>query len=187
MHIRSQAHVVGEIVAVVVGIVIDHDVIGVPEPVVAIGIVIGCNLEKETVADIKAIVVTAAQTPDMLRADAGAETSVFPGTIKVIVSVIASALMADPAIVFGMDVRSLGMTFLIAVNGTIVAATVGSWGAIGSGSRLTGRSRFRSLRWDVPVANAAFSAAVGLACLWLTDVLLSAMLLFASAMSKDQG
>jgi hypothetical protein len=216
VHIRSEAHVVGEIEAVVIGIVIDHDVIAVPEPVAAIAVIIRSNL-KEATANIEAVVIAAAQPPYMLRADAGGETSMFPGTIHVIVNIIAAAVVSNPAIVLGVDVRSVRMAFLIAINGTIISTAIvttvftaalwcsaaivatvgngssiivtaiGSRSAIGRRRCLTGRGSFRAAGWNVSIAHAAFSAAMRLNGLRLAAVRLSAMLLSASLLSQDQG
>ena len=43
MYIRSEADVVREIVSVVVGIRIDHDIVGVPVPIVAVIEIIGSH------------------------------------------------------------------------------------------------------------------------------------------------
>lgn len=76
----AESHVIGEVVSGVVGIVINHDVIVVPEPVVGVVIIVGGHLEKIT-TNIKAIQGTATQTPYMLRAKTSCKTSVLPGTV----------------------------------------------------------------------------------------------------------
>jgi hypothetical protein len=47
VNVRTQPDVVGQIPAVVVGIGVNHDVITVPDPVVAIIVIVGRNLEKK--------------------------------------------------------------------------------------------------------------------------------------------
>jgi hypothetical protein len=56
--VGAQTNVVGEVIAGIIRIVIDHDVVVVPQPVVGIVVVVGRNLE-EVSANIKALVIAA--------------------------------------------------------------------------------------------------------------------------------
>lgn len=119
MDVSTEPHVIGEVVSVVVGVVINHDVIIIPEPAVGIVIVVWRNLEKET-TDIESIDAAAAETPDMLRAEAASEASVLPGMVDVIIGIVATGIMSYPAIVFSVDMRSFRMTLLIVVPGPLI-------------------------------------------------------------------
>jgi hypothetical protein len=136
----------------------------------------------------------------MLWTDAGGEMAMGPWAVEVVMVIVGSAVMADPAIIFGMYVWSIGMTWLVAVHGTIViAATIWSSGMIVAATNMSGRCgsyrgaavirgtaaagsclmRWRRLwpvRWNVSVANPAVSSGVrlcglGLAATRLTTVL----------------
>lgn len=48
MDVRAQSHVVSEVPAIMVGIVIDDDVIAIPQPVVTESNVVGRDTEKES-------------------------------------------------------------------------------------------------------------------------------------------
>jgi hypothetical protein len=59
----------------VIGIVVDHDVIAIPQPIVAGIVVVRSGLEEET-AYVEALAADPMQPPDVLRADGAGETSV---------------------------------------------------------------------------------------------------------------
>ena len=119
VNVSAQPDVIGEVPSVVIGIGIDHDVVIVPEPTVGVVVVIGRNLEEEA-ANIEPIQATTAEPPDVLRADAGSEVTVFPRMIDMIVGIAATGIVSDPAIIFCMDVRSFGMALLITVGGPLI-------------------------------------------------------------------
>ena len=119
MDVSTEPHVIGEVVSVMVGVVINHDVIIIPEPAVGIVIVVWRNLEIET-TDIESIYAAAAETPDMLRAEAAGEASVLPGMVNVIIGIVATGVVSHPAIIFSVDMRSFRMTLLIVVPGPLI-------------------------------------------------------------------
>ena len=87
-----------------IGIVIDHDVIAVPQPVIAGIVVIGRGLKKET-ADVESIATAAMQPPDMLRPERPGKASVLPGMIEMIMNIIPAHVVPDPAVIFRVNVR----------------------------------------------------------------------------------
>jgi hypothetical protein len=111
VHIDAEACVVGEIVAGIVRIGIEDDVVGVPVPAVAVGDV-SCSDAEEESAEAEAGGTSAAETPDLASADCSWEVSVLPGMVEVVAGVIGGNV-ADPAIVAGIDVGGGGVTRLV--------------------------------------------------------------------------
>ena len=108
MNIRAQAHVVRQVPAHVVGIVIDDDVIRIPQPVVTVIVVIRRNREKES-AKAEAFAIAAADPPNVVRANRPGKMPVLPGMVEMVMSVASSAVMPNPVVVFSMNVRRFGM------------------------------------------------------------------------------
>jgi hypothetical protein len=131
----------------VIGVVIDHDVIAVPEPVVSVVVVIGRYREKET-AEAKPLPAAATQPPNMLRANRTGESSVLPRMVKVIVSVVAAGVVSYPGVILRVNVRSLRVARLITER---AALTLG-W-------RCGTRGAYRS--WPVCRNVATANAALG--------------------------
>ena len=182
--VGTESGVIGEVPAGVVGIGIDYDVVVIPQPSVGIVVVVGRNLEKVAV-DIKSIAVTAAKPPDVLRPDAAVEPPVFPRMIEMIVGIVGSGVVSHPLICFGVDVRGLGMVWLIAEGAPLIllrrsgtaiglarrmcvfTATLRS--TTGRGCRLRGSmNRSRAARGNMTIANAAITATLS----WLLAMLL---------------
>jgi len=105
--VSAEAHVVGEVPAVMVWVVVDHDLVGAPTPVVAEAVVSGGHTEIET-AEPEALAVATFDAPHVAFADASSEVAMLPGMIKVIVGIIAAGIVAYPLIV-GVNVRSFGV------------------------------------------------------------------------------
>ncbi len=114
VHIGSQARVVRQVISNVVGIVIDDDVIAVPQPVVA-SIVIVRSCLKEESADVKALAVAAVQPPDVPGPEGPGEASVLPGMIKMIVRISPAGFVPHPAIVLSVNVRRGRMPGLVLI------------------------------------------------------------------------
>ena len=87
--VGAEADVIGQVPAVVIGIVVDYDLVGGPIPVVTKTIVIGRHAEVEA-AEPEALAVAAFDAPLMAAADAAGEAAMLPGMIEVIVRIIAS-------------------------------------------------------------------------------------------------
>src|ERR1700689_3495780 len=97
MRIGGKSHVVGEIPADMIRVVIDHDVVAVPEPVCAISGVEGCDREEEC-THRKSVRVASVKPPDVARPDGTGKVTVFPGMVEMIVRIIAAGVMTDPSI-----------------------------------------------------------------------------------------
>lgn len=115
MGVSAQPDIIGQVIADVIRIVIDDDVIIVPEPWARVVIVVRRNL-KQIAPNIKPIRAATAQTPNVPRAKAGSEMSMLPGIVEVIVLIIAARIVANPAVIFSMHVGSFRMALLIAVG-----------------------------------------------------------------------
>ena len=141
MAIGAKANVVGEIPAIVVGIIVDHDLVAVPIPIVAVGIVIGCDAEIET-AEPEAFAIAAGDAPFVTAADAAGKAAMLPGTIEMIVGIIAAVFVADPLVIV-VNVRSVGMIPFIGIPwGLLRVATIVLPGVIllPGGRRAMGRN-----------------------------------------------
>lgn len=125
VNVGAEADVIGQVPTVVIGIVVDDDLVGVPEPIVAVAGV------KRADAEIKAVEPEAAGTaatemPDMASANAAAETAMLPGMVEMEAGIIVSGVVADPFAV-GVNVRGFGMAFLVIELGMIVAMFGWCW------------------------------------------------------------
>jgi hypothetical protein len=98
----------------VVGVVVDDDVVAIPEPVIAVGEVKGANAEVKT-SKPKAVGTASAEAPNVTAADAAGEVAVLPRTIDVEAGIVASVVVSDPLAVV-VDVGSFGMTFMVAIG-----------------------------------------------------------------------
>src|SRR5258707_381652 len=92
-------------------IVIDHDIVVVPEPIATIVIIVGPDLEEEVTHE-EPLAVAAVHPPDMLRANTEGEASMFPRMVHMKVRVAAAVVMSYPPIVL-MHMRELGMIRMI--------------------------------------------------------------------------
>ena len=96
-----------------VRVVVDCDLVGAPVPVVAEAIVSGGHIEIET-AEPEALAVATFYSPHVALADASGEAAMLPGTIKMIVRIVAAGIVAYPLIV-GMNVRSFGVASSVGI------------------------------------------------------------------------
>ncbi len=111
MNVRAEANIVSEIIADVVRIVINDDLVIVPVPTAAEANVKGGHAPEEAI-EAEAVWSAAAQVPNVAAANAAVEMAVFPGMIQMIVRVVAPSLVAYPFPVT-MDVGSFRMAFSI--------------------------------------------------------------------------
>jgi hypothetical protein len=111
-------------------------------------------MEEES-THIKALAVAAMRPPDMLRADGAGETSMLPGMVEMIVSIVPARVMPDPAIVLSVHVRRFGMSRRVLVGPPLFALLP---------AELDGRSYFlrRPLRSASIMAAMRFSRVSGL-------------------------
>jgi hypothetical protein len=147
--VGAQPDVVGEVPAVMVGVVVYDDVIAVPEPVIAIAQVEGANAEVEA-SKPKAVGAASAEAPDVTTADAAGEAAVFPRVIEVEANIVASIFMSDPLAVV-VDVRGFRMAFMIPKIGRRPGYIV---------VRNRGRAMFRNVSATDSVASATPVVAV---------------------------
>ena len=144
MNVGAEAHVVGQVVARVVRVFVDHDVVGVPEPAIAICQVKGRNVPVPAVEPEPAG-AAAAEVPNVPASKSAGKAAMGKGLIDVIVCVAAASVMADPFV--SIHVGNIGMAVLvrkvaIRLCGTDVVAWLGAAlgrRLVGSGARGTGR------------------------------------------------
>ena len=125
MGVGAEPGVVGEIPAGVIGIVVDHDVVAVPQPIAGVVIVVRRDApEKATKPET--VAAAAFETINVVAANFAAEVSVFPNVILMITAIVAAPVMTDPLIVLSMHVRSFGMALLVAIGWARLFTTSGS-------------------------------------------------------------
>jgi hypothetical protein len=79
----------------VVRIVIDNDIVAVPQPVVAEADVIRGNAEIEA-AEPESVRTAATEMPNVTATEAAGKASVLPGMIEVVVRIIGAGVVANP-------------------------------------------------------------------------------------------
>jgi hypothetical protein len=113
VYVGAQPNVVSQIVAYIVGIVVNHDVITVPEPIVDITKIRVCD-RKEEAAKAKTVGITSTQPPNMACTDGAGKAPMLPRAVKMVTDIV--PLMAYPTIVFCVDMRRFRMAFRIPVR-----------------------------------------------------------------------
>ena len=98
MNVSAKAHVVSQVPTIVIGIVVEDDLVGIPEPIVAIAVVVRGHAEVGAI-EPEARGRASRQAPHMTRTEAAREVSVYPGVIEVVVRVAASGIVSYPVIV----------------------------------------------------------------------------------------
>src|SRR5579862_7490998 len=93
--IGSETDVIGEIPAGMIGIVVDDDVVRIPEPAIDIAEFPGRYAPVPAV-EPEAVRVAAYESPAMGRPEAAGEMAVFPGVIEMKALVVAALVMTDP-------------------------------------------------------------------------------------------
>src|ERR1017187_1862988 len=130
VHVRAESRVIGQVPAVVVRILVDHNLVAVPEPVAHVAVLERRDLESK-----------AAEPEYVLWTEASREPTVCPDVVQVVLGVVAPGIVSDPAIATGVDVRGDGMPGL--VGGDARLAGSGRMSARGfsrSGFGTTGRN-----------------------------------------------
>jgi hypothetical protein len=113
----------------VIGILIDDDLVGVPEPAIAKGDVVWGDA-KEEAAKPKTRRAASCKVPDMVGAESPSEVSVLPRMIKMVVSIVPAGVMPHPLIT--IDVRGVRVAWLIGVIAVFLGGA--SLAANGSGA-----------------------------------------------------
>ena len=122
MNVGAQADVIREIPADVVRIIVDHDVVAIPVPVVAVSGVEGSHAE-EVAAEPEPAGASTNQPPAVVRAESTFEVTVLPGVLEVKACVFASPIMADP-LAIAMDVRCLRVVVPVAIRWVVVVVVM---------------------------------------------------------------
>ena len=113
MNVGAQPHVERQIPADVVRVVVNHDLVIVPQPVVAEAVIIRGNAEIET-AEPEAVASSTAQPPNVAAANSSRKVPVLPRVIEVVVGVPRTGFVSDPFAV-GVNVRSIRVPGRIAI------------------------------------------------------------------------
>jgi len=188
--VGSEARVIGEIVAGIVGIFVEDEVVAVPEPVADKAYIHRSNAEVIAI-EPETIRAAAFKAPDMMRAKFAGKMSMLPGMVEVVARTIPAFIVADPAIPVGVNVRSIGVPGMIIelaivrwpiirlpilrlplVRAVLLRNTV--WGRVGGTRRALGR--------DVAATNFLTSAAVLVA-----GPLIASTLPFTSSLRNGKG
>ncbi len=96
VHVRPRSGVVCQVIARVIRIVVQHDVVGVPEPVADVRVVSRRDAEEEAV-EAESLWSAAGEAIDAGRADRAREVTVLPRTIEVIAGVVLGRSRARPS------------------------------------------------------------------------------------------
>jgi len=149
--VGPQPGVVREIPADVVRIVVDRDVIAVPEPVVDIGELPRRDAEEEAV-EKEAISVSSPEpewTPEPAR-----ETPVLKGMIEVEASITPAGIVSDPPAI-GVNVGRVGMPRFVAKAAGVRRATA----HLTAGARRATVRLTRTVTWNESTADAMHAVA----------------------------
>jgi hypothetical protein len=92
----------------VIEVLIDHDIVTVPQPPIAIRIVPRRNTEIKS-AEPETRRTSSLQSPDVIPAKSSGEVSVLPRMVEMIVRIIPPCIVPD-SLAVGMNVRSIRMS-----------------------------------------------------------------------------
>lgn len=149
--VGAEPDVVRQVPTNVIGIRVNDDVIGIPEPVAA-GIIIIRSDTKEKAAEPEAISRPAGKPVDVAAADFTREMSMLPRVIQVVVRIVWTSVVTNPLIVIRVNVRGRRMSALVAVVRMLIALRrVPPAPSVSGWNRLSYRRR--TVRGNVPLAN----------------------------------
>lgn len=114
MHVRAQPDVVSQIPPVVIGIGVDDDVVGIPQPAVAEVDIVWRDAEVVAI-EPEPSRTAALEMPDVAATDFTRETAMLPRMIEMIVRIVAARVVADPVIGFHIDVGSIRVPRFLAI------------------------------------------------------------------------
>jgi hypothetical protein len=95
VHISPEALVIGQVVAIVIGVLVEDDIVAVPAPAIAITELDGSDSERKAV-EPEAPGSAAFDAPYMARTETASEVPVLPGMIKMKTDVVAAGVMSHP-------------------------------------------------------------------------------------------
>lgn len=107
VNVGTQPDVERQVPTDVVRIVVNHNLVTVPEPVVAVADVSGSNTEIET-AEPEAAGPSSRQMPNVAAANSAREAPMLPRVIEVVAGVPGTGIVSDPFAV-GVNVRGIGV------------------------------------------------------------------------------
>jgi hypothetical protein len=107
VRIGSEPDVISEVPTGVVGIVVDYDLIAIPQPAVYEVKVVGRDAPVKVV-EPETIRAAAAKAPRVARAESPGKTPMLIRTIEVVVGIVATGIVSDPLAVC-VYVRCFGM------------------------------------------------------------------------------
>jgi hypothetical protein len=183
--VGSEARVIGEVVAGIVGIFVKDDVVAVPEPIVDKAYIRRSNAEVITI-EPEAIWTASFKAPHVARTKFAGEMPVLPGTIKMVARIVPAFIVADPAIVVGVNVRSIGVSGMV-IEPTIVRLPIFRLRLfrgmlLRNITRGCVSGRRRAMGRDVATANFLTSASTLIAA-----TLIASTLTFASSLRDGKG
>ena len=150
VNVNPQPHVIGEVPADVIWIVINHDLVRIPEPVIAKAVIVWGNAKVEA-AKPEALPVPSCKPKDMAGTETAREVPVGPRLIDMVVRIITAGVMPDPLFA-SIDVRGVRVPGLFAII------------AVFRGGAPCTSNRSRPMRWNVVPTSFTLgvSAALGL-------------------------
>lgn len=130
MNVRPQPHVIREVITFMIGVFVEHDIVLVPEPIVAVRIIVRSDAEV-CAAKKEALGPSAAEPEDVVGPQSKREASMLPRTIHTVVGIVAARIVSDPLAVF-VNVGRIGMPWPIGESPVFRSRVLG---------RTIGRSR----------------------------------------------
>ena len=167
VHVDAESWIVGKIPAIVIRIIVDHDVIVVPIPIIDITEIEGSYAEVIS-SEPEAAGPSAAQAPHIARSESALEAAMLPGMVKVESDIATAIGVADPLVIL-VDVRSFGVRGFIAIGSarliSLARLSFLAWGLFawrGFPLRRSfghAASRSRTARRNVPATDAVAASA----------------------------
>jgi hypothetical protein len=99
----------------VIWIVIQHDVVCVPQPIAGVAKVVWRDAPVKA-AEPETVPPSAFEAINVVATNFTAETPVFPYMVLLVALVIPAPVMSDPMIALSMNVWSLGMALLVTIR-----------------------------------------------------------------------
>jgi hypothetical protein len=117
----------------VIRILVNHDLVGIPQPVTAIAQVERRDAEVEA-SEPESRRASSCQVPDVMRTESAGEMAVLPGMIEVVMRIVAAGIVADSRAV-RMNVGSIRMALFIRKGMIFLDRVAGSPDGSGTVSR----------------------------------------------------
>src|ERR1022692_1077930 len=94
VRVRAEPRVIGQVPAVVVRVLVDHDLVAVPEPVAHVAVLERRDLESKA-AEPESLPGAAAEPENVLRTEASREPTVCPDVVQVVLGIVAPGIVSD--------------------------------------------------------------------------------------------